>query len=85
VTRSITIYQTWHSEDMANTDLWWPSLRQARNYLSQNYGVQKAAIKLVDGDWGMDLPEGHAVYCSAHVVTMNAEGVCSALTFCPNR
>jgi len=90
--RRITIYQVWDGEDMALSDTWFPTLKEARQYIADNYGVPKSHIVLsVDPEfpslvqWSGDADTGYDVHCQASAMTMTAKGICDALTNEPNR
>jgi len=90
--RRITVYQVWDGEDMANSDTWWPTLRQARDYIYHSYGVPRSRVKLaVDPEfpsllqWSGEADSGYDVHCQASRMLMTAEGICNALTHEPNR
>lgn len=92
MSRQITVYQVWDGSDMAGSDTWWPTLKQAREHIHEAYGFAKSAVKLTtDPDvpsllaWSADMEDGCDVHCMAARITMTAEGICDALTNEPNR
>lgn len=85
------IYRTWDGYDMANSDTYWPTLRQAIADIRDSYGV-KGAIKLdKNGAWsGNAGPDaGLASNMDVHIerleIEMTREGLCYALKMNPHR
>lgn len=90
--RKITVYQVWHGEDMALSDAWFATLKQARQHIADSYGVPKSRVKLAyDPEfpssltWDGEADDGYDIHCTAIEIEMTAEGVCDALTHLPNR
>lgn len=82
------IYQTWDGEDMALSDTWWPTLKQAIAHIRSTYGVT-GPIKLdAKGEWqgeAVTEKEGYDIYISRSELKPTREDICNALTFWPNR
>lgn len=79
------IYQAWDGEDMANSDTWWPTLKEAVAHIRERYGVT-GPIKLdAAGDWEGEADSGFDVHISRSELKPTREEICNALTFWPNR
>lgn len=80
------IYQTWHGEDMAESDAFWPTLAQARAHLRATYSAQGPMVLDGDGCWESEAGgEGFDIHIARHDVKPTREGICLALTSIPNR
>lgn len=86
MSREVSVYQTWHGEDMALSDCWHPTLKEARSFIASNYGVAASSVTLdKDGHWDGNADDGFDIHCSRYRVEMTKDGICEALTRLPNR
>lgn len=79
----MVIYQTFRSDDPANTDAFHETLKSAVALAREN-GIE-GPIRLTDGSWSGEMPEGYEFYIERHNVNPTRAGICSALLYIPNR
>lgn len=79
------VYQTYDSQDMANTDSWFPTLKEAVNHIKTTYDFFKPIKLDEDGEWSVDLEGIGTIYLVRHEIKATKHGICSALMFLPNR
>lgn len=78
------IYQTYDSEDMAQNDMFHPTLKEAVARI-RSWGVKGSISLNQDGEWTGPIPGGYEAYLIRHVVKPTRADVCAALIFFPNR
>ena len=89
--RSVFIYQCWSGEDMAGSDTWYATAKEARAHAATSWKVAPSSIRFdAAGEWdGEAGPEseldGVDVHIARHSISLTAEAVSNALTFWPNR
>jgi len=77
------IYQVYDSEDMAETDSYFATLREAI-FAIRNYGIL-GPIKPVNGSWVGSIADGYEVHLERHEITPTRAGICAAMKWIPNR
>lgn len=79
------LFQVWDSEDMAMSDSWWPTLKQAIAHVRDAYGITGPIKLTAAGDWEAETEAGWMVYIERSELQPTREGICHALKHWPNR
>lgn len=80
----MVIYQTWTSDDPANSDAFHTTLKAAIALAREN--DIKGPIKLDgDGEWQGEMPEGYEFHIQRHHIRPTRADICFALAVIPNR
>lgn len=90
--RTITVYQVYDGEDMAQSDAWFATLKEAREHIEQCYGIPASQVILTNDPeclslltWEGSADSGYDVHCTACRIELTGKGICHALTNEPNR
>lgn len=79
------VYQIYESQDMANTDSWFPTLKGAIDHIKATYDISNPIKLDEDGEWSVDMEGIGTIYLVRHDIKATKDGICSALMFLPNR